>query len=333
MANEQRLYQYSSSPHVKAPRTTKQIMARVCIALLPSVVAGIIFFGLDAALIIALAVISAVASEGVYLLACKKTVKEIIGQFDFTSMVTGLLVGLSIGVNYPWYAPILGSVFAVVVVKMLFGGTGKNVVNPAVTGRIFIFMSFQAVVGAWVVPSIGAINGLEVQTGATVLGSIFGQNLSGVSNIDLLLGTGLAGCIGETCKIALIVGGIYLAIEGIINIGYPIIYIAVTGLFTVALNGFDFNYFLPAILSGGLIFGAIFMATDYTTTPNTTSGNVIYFVLLGLITAGLRQATQMEVVSFAILLGNLLVPIIDKFVINKPFGFVRAKKEKENKNA
>lgn len=332
MANDQVLYQYSSSPHVKATRTTKQIMIRVCIALLPAAIMGIVYFGLKAALIIALSLISAVASEAVYLLIGKKTIKEIIAQFDFTSAVTGLLVGMSIGVNYPWYSPILGSTFAVVVVKMLFGGTGKNVVNPAVTGRIFIFMSFQAVVGAWVIPNIGAVGGLSVESGATVLGSVLNSNLNGVSNLDLLLGTGLAGCIGETCKIALIAGGVYLAIEGIINIGYPIIYIAVTGLFTVALNGFDFAYFLPSILSGGLILGAIFMATDYTTTPNTTLGNVIYFVFLGLITAGLRQATHMEVVSFAILLGNLFVPLIDKFVINKPFGFIRAKKVKENKN-
>ena len=115
---------------------------------------------------------------------------------------------------------------------------------------------------------------------------------------------------------------------GIINIGYPVIYVAVTGLFTVALNGFNFGYFLPAILSGGLMLGAIFMATDYTTTPNTTLGNIIYFVMLGLITAGLRQATHMEVVSFAILFMNLFVPLIDKFVLPNPFGYKKIKKVK-----
>ena len=331
MSNE-KLFTYSSSPHVKNNRTTKGIMIRVCIALLPAVIMGIIHFGLKAALLIALAVISAVASEFVYLLITGKKFKKIAKQFDFTSCVTGLLVGMSIGTNYPFYAPILGSIFAVVVVKMLFGGTGKNLVNPAVTGRIFIFMSFQAVVGAWALPSIGAINGQTVTTGATVLGEVLLGNLSTYSNLDLLLGTGVAGCIGETCKVALIIGGIYLAIEGIINIGYPIIYLTVTGLFTVALNNFEFAYFLPTILSGGLMLGAIFMSTDYTTTPNTTLGNVIYFVILGLITAGLRIATKMEVVSFAILLMNLFVPLIDKFVINKPFGAQKQKKSKENKN-
>ena len=329
MANN--LLKFSSSPHVRAPRTTKQIMIHVCIALLPAAIMGIIYFGYMAAIILALAVLSAVASEFIYLLICKKSFKQIAKEFDFTSCVTGLLVGMSIGVNYPWYAPIFGSVFAIVVVKMLFGGTGKNLVNPAVTGRIFIFMSFQAMVGAWVLPSISSITGGTVQSGATILTGLLnadGAQLPTLSNWDLLLGTGMAGCIGETCKAALILGGIYLAVLGIINIGYPIIYIAITGLFAVCLNGFNFEYFLPSILSGGLIMGAIFMATDYTTTPNTTLGNVIYFIVLGLVTAGLRQATHMEVVSFAILLMNLFVPLIDKFIINRPFGYKKVKKSK-----
>lgn len=332
MANN--LLKFSSSPHVKAPRTTRQIMIHVCIALLPAAIMGIVYFGYMAAIILALALLSAVASEFIYLLICKKSFKQIAREFDFTSCVTGLLVGMSIGVNYPWYAPVFGSAFAIVVVKMLFGGTGKNLVNPAVTGRIFIFMSFQAMVGAWVIPSIGSITGGQVSSGATILNGLLnadGATLPALSNWDLLLGTGLAGCIGETCKAALILGGIYLAVLGIINIGYPIIYIAITGLFSVALNGFNFEFFLPSILSGGLIMGAIFMATDYTTTPNTTLGNIIYFILLGLVTAGLRQATHMEVVSFAILLMNLFVPLIDKFIINKPFGYKKAKKVKGDK--
>ncbi len=323
MADNSKLYKYSSSPHVKSPRTTKWIMINVCIALLPACVMGIIYFGGLAALILALALVSAIASEFVFLLICGRTFKEIVKQFDFTSCVTGLLIGMSIGTNYPLYAPVLGSIFAIIVVKMLFGGTGKNLVNPAVTGRIFIFMSFQTVVGKWVDPSGNLV------TGATALAGIFETGtLPTLSNLQLFLGSGLAGCIGETCKVALIAGAIYLAILGIIDLKYPAIYVGVTGLFTVALNGFNFAYFLPSILSGGLMLGALFMSTDYTTTPNTTLGNVIYFVALGLLTAGLRQATKMEVVSFAILLMNLIVPLIDKFVVNKPFG---KKKAKENK--
>ncbi len=324
---QSKLYKFSASPHVKKPRTTRFIMANVCIALLPAAIMGMVYFGGMAALLLGLAVVSAVLSEGVFLLITGKTPKEIVNQFDFTSVVTGLLIGLTIGVNYPWYAPILGSMFAIIVVKMLFGGTGKNIVNPAIVGRIFIFISFQAVVTKWVLP-----NGTPV-TGATTLGGILttGTVPTDLSVWDMLLGVNMAGCIGETCKVALIAGAIYLAVMRIIDIRYPLIYIAVTGLFQVALAGFDFNLFLPSILSGGLIIGAFFMATDYVTTPNTKLGNYIYFVLLGLLTAGLRVATKMEVVSFAILLMNLLVPLIDKFVINRPFGYHRVKKQKEDK--
>ncbi len=326
---ENNVYKASSSPHVKAPRSTKKIMLHVCIALTPAVIMGIVLFGLPAFYIVSIALLSAVASEFIYLLIAGKSFKEIVKSFDLTSCVTGLLVGLSLGVNYPLYAPALASAFAIIVVKMIFGGTGKNLVNPAVTGRIFAFISFQAVVGVWVLPNISSIHGSSLTTGATVVPDVTNGVLPSISNLDLFLGTGLGGCIGETCKLALLVGGIYLAILGIINIGYPILYVAVTGLFTVALNGFNFELFLPSILSGGLILGAIFMATDYTTTPNTRLGNIIYFTALGLITAGLRIATNMEVVSFAILLMNLFVPLIDKFIIPKPFGYKKIKKAKE----
>lgn len=311
---------YSASPHVKKSTSTRAIMIEVCIALLPACIMGVVYFGLTALLILALSVLSAVLSEYVFLLTTGKKTKQIIKEFDFTSCVTGLLIGMCIGVNYPLYAPVFGSMFAIIVVKMLFGGTGKNLVNPAITGRIFIFMSFQAVVGPWILP------GGEVNTGATVLPDTLNGLLPSISNWDLFLGVGVAGCIGETCKLALILGGIYLAIRGIINIGYPILYITMTGLTTVALQQFNFDLFLPSILSGGLMLGAIFMATDYTTTPNTTKGNILYFTLLGIVTALLRVATQMEVVSFAILLMNLFVPLIDKFMINRPFGYQKQPK-------
>ena len=334
MENNSAVLKYSSSPHVKAPKTTKNIMLNVCIALAPACIMGVVYFGLYALLLLGLAAFSAVAAEFVFLLITGKKFKEILKTFDFSSLVTGLLIGMTIGTNYPWYAPILGSIFAVIVVKMLFGGTGKNLVNPAITGRIFIFISFQTVVTAWVSPSIGSITGTPLTTEATALGGLLnaeGAILPALSNWDLLLGTGLAGCIGETCKIALLIGAVYLAIRGIIDIGLPLVYIAVCGLFTVCLNGFDFNFFLPSILSGGLILGAFFMATDYVTTPNTKIGQYVYFVILGLLTAGLRQATHMETVSFAIILMNLFVPIIDKFIYPKPFGYVKPQKNKEAK--
>ena len=321
----------SPSPHVKASRTTRRIMIDVCIALAPACVMGCFLFGLSALLMITLSLLSAVAFEFLYLLITGKKFKQILSQFDFTSCVTGLLVALSIGVNYPIYSVVIGNAFAIIVVKMLFGGTGNNLVNPAVTGRIFILISFQSVVGSWVLPMIPSIFGTSVTTSSTILKGILDGALPQLSNWDLLLGTGIMGCIGETCKLALIVGGIYLAIRKVINITYPVIYVAITGLFTVALNNFNFDFFLPSILSGGLILGAIFMATDYTTTPNTTLGNIIYFIMLGLLTAGLRMATKEEVVSFAILIMNLLVPLFDKWIRPRPFGYKKTKQVKESK--
>lgn len=319
---------YSSSPHIKSPRTTRQIMTDVCIALLPTAVAGIIYFGAYAALLIALAVISAAAGEFIYLLIVGKSFREIAKNFDFSSVVTGLLIGLTIGTNYPWYAPVFGSLFAVIAVKMLFGGTGKNVVNPAITGRVFIFISFQWAVGAWALPNIGSIYGETVVTSATAVPTVAQGVVPEIRLLDMFIGTGMQGCIGETCKIALIIGGIFLAARRIINIIYPVICIAAAGLTATAIGGFDFALFLPAILSGGLMLGAIFMATDYVTTPNTKLGNLVYFIALGILTAVLRYATQMEAVSFAILLMNLTVPLIDKFIIQKPFGYKKPPKTK-----
>ena len=318
---------YSSSPHIKSPRTTKRIMTDVCIALLPATVMGVIYFGLYALLLVALAVFFAIAGEFIYLLIAGKSFSEIIKQFDMSSTVTGLLIGLSVGTNYPWYTPIFGSLFAVIVVKMLFGGTGKNVVNPAVTGRIFIFISFQWAVGAWVIPSIGSIYGVTPVTSATAVVTVSEHAVPELSVLDMLLGTGIQGCIGETCKLALLAVGIYLAVKGIINIIYPLICIACAGL-TAVIIGADFALFLPAILSGGLILGAFFMATDYTTSPNTLIGNIVYFAALGILISVLRYATNMETVSFAIVLMNLTVPLIDKFIVQKPFGYVKPQKAK-----
>ncbi|MBP5466096.1 MAG: RnfABCDGE type electron transport complex subunit D [Clostridia bacterium] len=320
---------YSSSPHIKTKRTTRRIMIDVCIALIPATVMGVIYFGLYALALVALAVAFAVAGEYIYLLIMKKPFREITREFDFSSVVSGMLIGITIGTNYPWYSPVFGSLFAVIVVKMLFGGTGKNVVNPAIAGRVFIFISFQWAVGAWLLPNIGSVYGETVASSATAVVDVSKNTVPALSVIDMLLGTGMWGCIGETCKLALLAGGIYLAARKVINIIFPLIYIAVAGLTTTVIGGFDFALFLPAILSGGLILGAIFMATDYTTTPNTLCGNVIYFIALGILTAVLRYATNMETVSFAILLMNLTVPLIDKFILNKPFGYKKPQKQKE----
>lgn len=362
---------YSSSPHVKSPRTTKRIMIDVCIALLPACIAGCVLMGIANAaypqlgwlsfMHLAICCLSAVASEFVYLLCCKKSFKTILREFDFTSLVTGLLIGMNLYPTSKWYTGMLASVFAIVVVKMLFGGTGKNIVNPAIAGRIFAFIAFGAAFGGamtYAHPTNGDAIGVTSPVtgnslaGATPLQALFGTEHTGsLSNIDLLLGTGVAGTIGETCKIALIIGGIYLVVRGVLNFRWPLVYIACTGVVSVLiawiegcmvdghfvsqLMGVRFSSavatFLPSILSGGLILGAIFMATDYVTTPNTKLGNYIYFAVLGVLTAVLRRAVKGEAVSFAILLMNLLVPLFDMYIRRKPFGYVKPVKEKKVK--
>lgn len=329
----------SPAPHMKTRRTTKRIMLDVLVALLPATAAGIVFFGWQAAVMLAISVCSAALTEFVYYIVKEKiwaqpkeTLKKFIAQFDYTSLITGLLLGLCLPAKIEgWYMPLLGSIFAVAVVKMLFGGTGKNVVNPALAGRIFLFISFAAMT-SYPAPHYGALlsGGDALSTGATQLGNLL-NGKSVLSPLDLFLGTGVAGCIGETCKLALLAGGIYLIARGVIKWYLPAIYLVTEGLFAVALEGFDFSCFLPSVLSGGLVLGAIFMATDYTTTPKTFRGNLVYFLALGLLTAGLRKATNLEVVSFCILFMNFLVFLLDLVFKPRPFGYRREKKAKEAK--
>ena len=329
----------SPAPHMKTRRTTKRIMLDVLIALLPATAAGIVFFGWQAAVILAISLSSAALTEFLYFIVKEKIrvqpkekLKKFIAQFDYTSLITGLLLGLCLPANVGgWHMPLLGSIFAVAVVKMLFGGTGKNIVNPALAGRIFLFISFAAMT-SYPAPRYGALlsSGGALQTGATQLSNLLNGNPV-LSPLDLFLGTGVAGCIGETCKLALLLGGIYLIARGVIKWYLPLLYLAAEGLFAVALEGFDFSYFLPSVLSGGLVLGAIFMATDYTTTPKTFWGNLVYFLALGLLTAGLRKATGLEVVSFCILFMNFLVFLLDLVFKPRPFGYRREKKKKEAK--
>lgn len=327
-------YVFSASPHIKSPRTTKRIMIDVCIAMLPACIMGCVLFGWQAIVVLAVATLTAVLSEIVYRLCDGVKFDRILKEFDFTSVVTGMLVGMNMPAGIPVYIPVFASIFAIVVVKMLFGGTGKNLVNPAIAGRVFAFMSFAKAMTTYPSAIIGSLSGGSITdaagtvvTGATPLSALLGGNTSTLTNLDLFLGTGVGGVIGETCKAAIILGGIYLVIRKVLNFHWPIVYVAVTGLVTVALNGFDFAVFLPSILSGGLILGAVFMATDFVTTPDTKLGNYIYFVVLGALTAVLRHFTSGEVVSFAILFMNLVVPIIDKYVYPRPFGYVKKQKE------
>lgn len=335
----------STPPHVKSRRTTKGIMLDVIIALIPAAVMGIVFFRLDAFIIELTAVLAAVATEFVYFFiknkgfsrqagaVCKKWWK----QFDYTSIVTGLILALILPSTVKWYEVLIGAVFAIAIVKMVFGGTGKNLVNPAATGRIFMFLSFSLTV--YTACKIDPVNsGSELFTGATHLsGYLLEGDAAGKINwLDLFLGTGVAGCIGETCKAALLLGYIYLVVRKVIKWWQPLLYIVVASFLSVCFAAmgskqFEIGLFLDYMLSGGLMFGAIFMATDYVTSPKGVYGQIVYYVALGVLTALLRYLTKIEVVSFAIMLMNLLVPMIDTYIVRNPFGYKRVKKQKEGK--
>lgn len=337
-------YVNSGSPQIRDNATTKRIMIDVCIALLPAIIVGCVLlgllniqYGIQSAILVVIATLSAVAAEFVYKLVAKVPFKKILDEFDFTSVVTGMLIGMNLYHNSKWYAAMLASVFAIVVVKMLFGGTGKNIVNPALAGRIFAYISFGAGFGGTMgfeKLHLSPMTAGSVQTGATPLQAVLGDATCTLSNLDLFIGTGVPGCIGEISKVALLLGGVYLVCRGVLNFRWPLVYIAVTGITTVVIEligGADFTdaigIFLPSILSGGLFLGAIFMATDYVTTPVTKLGKYVYFVFLGVITAILRDAVGAEVVSFAILLGNLVVPLIDNYFVRRPFGWRKPAKE------
>lgn len=253
-------------------------------------------------------------------------------QFDFTSVVTGLILALILPSTVKWYEAAIGSVAAIVFIKMLFGGTGRNIANPAAAGRLFMFISFA--ITTYTAANFGTViegSGETLTSGATYLSGallIENPNLGAISLLDLFLGTGVAGCIGETCKLALIVGYIYLVVRRVIKWWQPLLYIVVTGLMTAALNA-DFAFFLPSILSGGVMFGGIFMFTDYVTSPKGVYAQIVYYVVAGILTAVLRHFTHIEVVSFVIVIMNLIVPLLDAYIRRKPFGYKREKKNKE----
>ena len=257
-----------------------------------------------------------------------------IKQFDFTSVVTGLILALILPPAVNWYEAAIGSAFAIIIVKMVFGGTGRNIANPAAVGRVFMFISFA--ITTYTAAHFGTIiegSGDTLSSSATYLADALltdKPDIGAISLVDLFLGTGLKGCIGETCKLALIVGYIYLSVRKVIKWWQPLLYLAVLGLMAAALNA-NFEFFLPSILSGGAMFGGIFMFTDYVTSPKGVYAQIVYYALAGILTAVLRHFTQIEVVSFVIVLMNLIVPLLDMWIRRRPFGYKREKKNKEAK--
>ncbi len=298
----------SVSPHIRSKRTTAGIMLDVLIALLPAAIAGVVIFGIRSLAVIGVCVAVSVISEAIFNLAVKK--EQTIG--DLSAVVTGLILAMNLPANVPLWQAATGAVFAIIVVKCIFGGIGRNLVNPAATARVFMLVAFSSMTKA-AFPS-----GVDAASGATPLVEIAEGNIPELT--DLLLGK-TGGAIGETCSIALLIGGVYLLIRKVISWHIPVAFIGTTFLFSFLVSDFNALTALAYVLSGGLIIGAIFMATDYVTSPSTSSGKIIFGIGAGIITVLIRfWGVYPEGVSFAILLMNIVNPYIRSLTARKLFG-------------
>ena len=304
----------SAAPHINSGASTNRIMLDVVIAMLPASAAAVALFGLKALWIMLTCVAAAVLSELVFNLCVHK--KQTVG--DFSAVVTGLLLALNLSTNVPLWQCAVGSVFAIVVVKCFFGGLGKNIVNPAITARVFMLLTFSAVAGG-AAPTI-----VELTSSATPLETLNQgvEMAKSVSLMDLFLGTH-GGAIGETCVVALLVGFAYLVLRKVIKWYVPMAFIATVFLCYFCFT-LDVTYALQQVLAGGLVLGAVFMVTDYVTTPATPWGRVIFCVGCGLVTFLIRQfGSYPEGVSISILAMNLLVPFIEKWTTRKTLGGIK----------
>lgn len=300
------------SPHMVSKTTTSGIMLDVIFALLPATLVGMVYFGPRAIALIVASILSAVLAEFI----CCKVMKKPNSLGNLSAVVTGLLLGLNLPPTLPIWMAVVGSAIAIVVVKMMFGGLGQNFANPAMVGRIVLMMSFATAMTNWVEPFAWMNPSLDAVSGPTPLAYDGMQSFS-FSYKTLLLGLH-GGCIGETCALALIVGGIYLVIRKVITPAIPVAFIGTVAGFS-AILGLDP---ITAILSGGVMLGAIFMATDYVTSPHNAFGKIIFGIGCGLITVVIREFGALpEGVSYSILLMNLLVPHIERLTRRKPFGW------------
>ena len=298
----------SISPHIKSKITTAGIMLDVIISLLPATIAGCIIFGMRSLAVVAVCILASVASEYIFNFILKKD--QTIG--DLSAVVTGLLLGLNLAANIPFWQAAVGSAFAIIIVKCIFGGLGCNIVNPAITARVFMLIAFGAMAKVAFPVSVDAVSS------ATPLELI--KNDATPSLIDLFLGN-KGGSIGETCTLALLIGGIYLIARRVITWHIPVTMIATVFIFSFIFEDFSFISALSWTMSGGLFIGAIFMATDYVTSPSTTLGKIIFAFGAGFITVIIRFfGTYPEGVSFAILLMNIVNPYIETLTQRKLFG-------------
>ncbi len=301
------LFKVSSSPHVRAKDTTSRIMLFVILALLPTSIFGVYNFGYRALVLILVTIVSCVISEWIFnIIVHKKNTID-----DFSAVVTGLLLALNLPATLPWWQAVLGGVFAIIIVKMLFGGLGQNFMNPALGARCFLLISFSGQMVNY---------NIESYSGATPLAVLREGGV--VNTMDMIIGK-TAGTIGETSVIAILIGAIILILLGVIDLRIPGTYIVTFAAFIALFggHGLDWNYIVAQLCGGGLMLGAFFMATDYVTSPITPSGKILYGICLGVLTGLFRIfGANAEGVSFAIILSNLLVPMIEKITIPKSFG-------------
>lgn len=322
----------SASPHVRSGETTTGIMLDVIIALTPALIASIIIFGVRALLVTAVTVGVSVLAEYISRLVMKRN--NTIG--DLSAVVTGMLLAFNLPVDIPLWMAAIGAVVAIVVVKQFFGGIGQNFVNPALVGRIVLMASFPKAMSTWAQPY--AWKGVSAVTSASPLAEISkvfaggdvsaaaldASALPGIG--EMLLGQ-RQGCLGEVCAIAIILGGLYLMARKVISPVIPAVYVGTVAVIMLIAGKGSFEFMMYHILGGGLLLGATFMATDYTTSPINTKGKIIFALGCGIITSVIRLFGSLpEGVSFSIILMNILVPHIEKLTTPKPFGYVKEKK-------
>ena len=309
-----KLYHVSSSPHVRSRVTTRRLMTDVVIAMLPAAAFGVYRFGLHALLTIVLTIAAAVISEYLY----EYFMKRPITIDDGSAVVTGMILALNMPPQIPYWIPMLGSVFAIVVVKQLYGGLGQNFMNPALAARCFLLISFSKAMTDF---SASFPEGaMDAMSGATPLAVL--KSGGEVSLSDLFFGN-IAGTIGEISVLMLLIGAAYLLVRGVISLRIPAAYIITVGLFMAFFGGrgFDPYYIACELCAGGLIFGAFFMATDYVTTPLTPLGQIIFGVAIGILTGVFRVfGASAEGVSYAIIIGNIIAPLIERATVPTPFG-------------
>ena len=308
----------SVSPHVHGKRTTFNVMLDVCIALMPAAIAGCAIFGLKAAILCMVCVASCVGFEFLFTKLCGR--RTTVG--DFSAVVTGLLLAMNVPSTLPIWQAVVGSFIAIVIVKCLFGGLGCNFANPAITARVVMLIAFTGTMAAAVPPMVIAET-VDVATYATPLSVLPNGTLPEATLLDMFLGI-RGGALGETSAAALLLGFVYLLVRKVITWHTPVVFIGAVFALAFAITG-DVTTALYYTLSGGTFIGAIFMATDYVTSPSTAKGKIVFALGCAVITTLIRFfGSYPEGVSFSILFMNILNPYIDKWTMKKPFGGVKA---------